>query len=221
MGDHRIVCFYVVCDVSASMAHGGRIAALNAAVSQLRDEIAANPVVADLARLSLIDFATESRLVLPLCDLAMVDDLPTLAPRGLTSYVAAIDKVVTTIRADVTQLIEDELSVYRPVVFFFSDGDPTDDRHGLAAAIARLHDPAWEHRPDVVSFGVGECTPAYLARVATTRCFVASDPDHVTEAISGIGDYLVRSVVASGAAGVPTLPVDVPDWLDEHDLDLL
>lgn len=214
----RIVPIYLVCDLSASMAAGDRTTALRGSVTALRDAIWANPVVSDTARVGVLGFATSAWVVLPLCDIATIDEIPPLAPAGLTSYTAAFRLLSSTIEADVAQLAADEFGVWRPMVFFISDGEPTDSRSEWQAAHRRLLDPASPWRPEIVSFAIGDANAATLARVATTRCFAARSGEVVENAIAGIADIVIRSVVASGTAGAPVLPKGVPAGFDEVDV---
>ena len=56
----------------------GRIDALNAAVLATCDAAALNPVVADRVRLGIITFSGDAEVTLPLCDLCLLDGVPTL-----------------------------------------------------------------------------------------------------------------------------------------------
>jgi uncharacterized protein YegL len=213
--------FYAVCDVSASMRQDSRIEALNQAIAATCDAAALNPVVADRVRLSIIAFAADARLTLPLCDVGLLDELPTLATRDLTSYSAAFDLLRATIEADAAQLVADGFRVFRPAVFFLTDGRPTDPARTWRDALGRVHDPDFPHRPNVVTFGFGDADRAILREVATVASYVATDAASGAAAIASFGTLLVESVVASGAAGRFRLPPDTLDGLavlDSEDL---
>lgn len=217
-GRASILPIYLACDLSSSMGDGGRIEALRDAVAALRDAIWLNPVVSDCARIAIVGFASRAWLALPLCDLALVDELPVLEPNGLTSYAAVFRLLRDTIRADVEQLAGDDLRVWRPLVFFVSDGEPTDQAAQWRAAHARLVDRTFAGSPEIVAFAVGDASAATLATVATSRCFVARSGTAVRDAIAEIGGIVIRSVVASSASGVPAVPDTPPDGFDELDL---
>lgn len=213
-----VMPFYLVCDLSASMRQGGRIRALQDALASLRDAFFLNPVVSDCARLCVIGFSNRARVVLPLCDLADAEDLPRLEPEGLTNFAPAFHVLRETIQTDAELLRADGLRVWRPMVFVFSDGAPTDDPEHWRRALESLHDPMWPARPDIVSFGVGEAVHEVLAEIATLRCYVSPDPDFAAGAIASVGDLVVRSVVASGSSGEPVLPDRPPEGFDELDI---
>jgi uncharacterized protein YegL len=208
---------YLVCDLSSSMGEGGRVTALNDALVVLRDTIWANPVVSDYARIGVIGFSGNASVLLPLCDLAMADELPVLTPHGLTSYAAAFRLLRRTLREDGEHLAGDGFRVWRPLVFFVSDGEPTDRADEWRAELAALLDGANPTRPEIVGFAVGEARSATLARIATARCFVARTGVAVREAIEEIGDMMIRSVVSSSLCGNPAVPV-TPRGFDELDL---
>ncbi len=213
-----ILPIYLVCDLSASMRSDGRVDAVRGALVDLRDAIWANPVVSDQARVGLLGFSGRAHVLLPLCDIAMTDELPELAPDGLTSYGAALRLLRETLRADEAQLTADGYRLWRPLVFFLSDGEPTDPQADWLGELARLLDRSNPARPEIVTFAVGEARPAALAHIATARCFVARGDVAVRDAIAEIGDVVIRSVVASSVNGQPSVLGAPADGFDELDL---
>jgi uncharacterized protein YegL len=214
--------FYAVCDTSASMREEGRIDVLNAAVAATCDAAAMHPVIADRIRFGLVSFSGEAEVALPLCDVGTLDQVPTLVPRGLTRYASAFTLVRATIEDDVAQLVADGYRVFRPTVFFLTDGQPTDAVIEWRAALERMVDPDFPHRPNVVAFGIGHASRPMLAEVATVAAYTAADSMSAPAAIAAFGTMLVESVVASGAAGALRLPEVTPDGLlDLEDEDLL
>lgn len=211
--------FYALCDVSASMREASRIEALNAAIVATCDAAVMNPVVADRIRLGVIALSGEADVALPLCDLGLLDRVPPLAPRGLTNYGAGFALLRATIEADVAQLVADGYRVFRPAVFFLTDGRPTDVGAAWRGALAQLLHDDFPHRPNIVSFGFGDADHALLGEIATLAAYRASDAMTAAAAIAGFGTLLVESVVASGAAGRLQLPPNAPDGLVELPLE--
>lgn len=205
--------FYAVCDTSASMRDGTRIDALNTAIASTCDAIALNPVIADRVRFGILGFAGDAEVALPLCDVALLDGLPVLAPRGLTEYGRAFTLLRRTIEHDVAQLVADGYRVFRPAVFFLTDGRPTDAGAVWRAALAELLDGDFPHRPNMVAFGFGDAEPKLLAEIATVAAYAAADALTAASAIASFGTLLVESVVASGTTGGFRLPDDAPDGL--------
>lgn len=205
--------FYAVCDTSASMRDGTRIDALNHAIATTCDAIALNPVIADRVRFGIVAFAGDAEVALPLCDVALLDILPVLVPRGLTEYGRAFALLRRTIEHDVAQLVADGFRVFRPAVFFLTDGRPTDAGATWRAALGELLDGDFPHRPNVVAFGFGDAEPKLLAEIATVAAYSAADALTASSAIASFGSLLVESVVASGTTGGFRLPDDAPDGL--------
>src|SRR3954465_8750268 len=77
---------FMLVDVSASMA-GGPIEALNATLPNLKQEMLSNPMVGEIARVSLVTFSDEARVVLPLGDLAYAE-IPEIEVEGGTNFAA-------------------------------------------------------------------------------------------------------------------------------------
>jgi uncharacterized protein YegL len=202
--------FYALCDVSASMAEDGRIGALNDALAATCDAAAANPVIADRIRLAVVTLSADAELTLPLCDLGLLERVPRLEPRGLTCYGPAFALLRRTIEDDVALLVADGYRVFRPAVFFLTDGLPTDPSAVWRPALARLVDEDFPHRPNIVAFGFGDADAAVTAAVSTVGAYAATDAVTAAAAIASFGALLVESVVTSGAAGRFRLPADVP-----------
>lgn len=211
--------FYALCDVSASMRDGDRIGALNDALAATCDAAAMHPVVSDRIRLAVLTLSADAEVALPLCDLAMLDSVPTLSPRGLTSYGAGFSLLRDTIEADVAQLVADRYRVFRPAVFFLTDGRPTDRGDVWRAALSRLVDAEFPHRPNIVSFGFGDAEDSIVAEIATLAAYAASDAVSAAAAIASFATLLVESVVASGTTGHFQLPAEAPEGLSALDME--
>src|SRR5689334_16329465 len=136
----QILPFYLVADASYSMSQDGKIDTLNQLLPQLRDELVRNPVVGDMVRFGLLDFSDDATIVLPLTDIRSVEVLPTLSPRGGTSFVAAFKLLRQQIESDYAQLRADGFSIKRTTAVFLSDGAPTDDDAAWRQAYADLTD---------------------------------------------------------------------------------
>ncbi|MFJ8432770.1 VWA domain-containing protein [Kitasatospora sp. NPDC094019] len=196
----QILPFYAVCDESSSMTP--HIDTLNDALVSLHQEISTNPTVADKTRFGLIGFSTDAHELQPLADLSDLEELPALAASGLTSFRRVFELLRRGIDRDVRELKAEGHDVYRPVVFFLSDGEPTDSdweqpyQDLLAAAF----------RPHIIAFGIGEADRAVIARVATFKAFMQKDGDAdvapaLREFAASLTRSIVRSVSGANAAG--------------------
>ena len=209
----QVLPFYLVCDESSSMS-GMPIEAINDSLPKMHAEIGSNPAVADKTRFCLIGFSNDAEVLLPLADLSTITSIPALQARGGTSYGAAFDLLYDTISADVAELKAQGNMVYRPAVFFLSDGQPTDSWEG---AYQRVADVNWAAHPNILAFGFGAVDPQTLREVATVRAFVADGTIRPEQALREFTQSLIRSIVNSGtqlASGAVTLsvPDDVPGF---------
>lgn len=197
--------FYGLGDESESMA-GEPVGAINTALEELHAAVRENPVVADLTRFGLVAFSTSPEVLLPLSDLSQVAQVPGLSAGGCTNYGAAFDHLRSAIGSDVATLAADGYRVYRPAVFFFSDGQPTD--RGWEAALARLQDRSWALRPNIVAFGFGQADPAVIAKVATLKAYMAAGGVSAAQALSEWAKVLLNSMLTSAqklVSGHPAL----------------
>jgi uncharacterized protein YegL len=207
----RLLPFYLVIDASHSMS-GSKMTAANGIMPKVVDTLARNPILSDKVRFGLIDFASDAKVQLPLCDVLDQNlSLPVLQPRGATSYAAAFRLLRTEIETNVKQLKADGYAVHRPAVFFLSDGEPTDRDHEWRAAFAELTEYDRESRtgfamyPNVVPCGVdgadGKTLQALIHPAGGDRpmqMYLMDRGEDPAKAISAIAEILISSILASG-----------------------
>jgi uncharacterized protein YegL len=171
MGSDVLPC-YVACDVSLSMAD--HIDELNRGLREFRGAVHADPSVGDRVLCSVLGFGEKPEVVqrmLPMDDLV---DLPAPGACAGTNFGPVFTYLRDTIDGDVVGLEQHRLRVHRPLVFFLSDGQPTDPVTWPAAFTA-LCDPAWPRCPRVVAFGVGDADEEALGRIGTFRTYLSRD----------------------------------------------
>lgn len=225
---YMTLAFYIVVDVSYSMVESGALVAASDLLPQVHAAVLAEPILADVVRVGVIDFSDDARVQVRLSDLRDVTTFPEVKERGGTSYAAAFQVLRQEIERDIKQLKADNFKVYRPVVFFITDGQPTDSDTSLDAAFAELTDQAFRYRPNIIPFGVGDATKAALDkwRFPVTgekqmHSFVAKDGADPAQAINKAAKILISSILASaGSMNDPAAdggfvpPVDEDDdWL--------
>lgn len=193
MDSYPIFPFYVVIDVSVSMQ--SYIGALNAELPALQVAVQEDPIVGDIARFGIIAFSDEAEMLLPLSDLLEVSHMPTLQPVGGTNYAAAFELLYQAIPHDVQWFKQHGMQVYRPAVFFISDGQPTVG--GWEQWHAALTGPQFPLRPNIVAFGFGQAQEATIARVATFKAYAADRGENPRTVLSHIASELTRSILTS------------------------
>jgi uncharacterized protein YegL len=194
----QILPFYVVCDQSYSMAD--HLDALNDGLSQLHGAVGTDPSVADKARFCLIGFSGTAEVLQPLCRPGDVIGFVGLAMQAATSFGAAFTLLRETIEADVGALKAEAHQVYRPAVFFLSDGHPTDPA-AWPAAYERLVDPDWPARPNIIAFGIGDADASTICRIGTFQAFMSHGGVSPAAALHGFARALTTSVVRSSSDG--------------------
>jgi uncharacterized protein YegL len=170
MGSDVLPC-YLVCDISFSMID--YIEELNAGLREFRGAVHAQRSVAARVSVCVVGFADVPCVVQPLRPALELAELTGPGPDGGSRFGSVFTLLRDTIDRDVRRLGASRLRVRRPLVFFTSDGRPTDP--DWPAAFAELVDPAWAARPAVIAFGIGAADPVTLGRIGTSRVFLGQD----------------------------------------------
>ena len=216
-----VMPFYVLCDVSGSMAPD--LAELNDGLRALHRGLLSEPVINDLVMMSVITFNDSARTVVPL---AAPEDmtLPALpTPVGLTNYSAAFREFHQAFEADRARLKGEGKRVYRPCVYFLTDGEPTDHNYlqTFQALLTHQNNPAY---PYICVFGFRDARPATLEALAHAdaggphkrgRWFVAERGQSVSQTLTALVGVIGKSILQSAqsaSGGVPevSLPMNVP-----------
>lgn len=217
-----IMPFYIVCDVSSSMS--GDINALNDALEQLHKDIMADPVVDDLTMLSVISFNHAAHTEVAL-DAPSALNLPLLQASGGTSYGAAFHEFHRAFEADRERLKMEGKKVYRPCVFFLSDGEPNDTDFLTTFRSLFAYDPVTKQGnkafPYMVTFGFRDATQHTMSSIAYPdfgaskgRWFIARQGSHVSELLKSMANAIGNTVLTSGRSagkGKPQIVAPAPD----------
>ncbi|MHC0431290.1 vWA domain-containing protein [Streptomyces sp. O3] len=205
---------YVLADESASM--GPYRDELSDGLISLCEGLRAEPMVAAKLRLAVLGFSDDVEVRLAVADMRTETTLPQLTIRGITNYGAAFDDLLSRIPTDVQWLRGQGYKVHRPVVFFLSDGQPTDGqvwRNPHAQLTDKARTPT---APNIIACGIGDAQAATMVEVATRQefAFVAKEGTDLGRAISEFFHALTASLVASSHAlnsDNPQLVVNRPD----------
>lgn len=190
---------YVLVDESASM--GPYVDDLSAGLISLCEELRAAPMLAAKLRLAVLGFSDDVRVHLAVADMRQETNLPRVTVRGSTNYGAAFSDLAGRIPTDVRFLRDQGYKVHRPVVFFLSDGQPTD--FGWKRALSKLTDrqrmPA---APNIIACGMGTAQRQTIAEVASRPefGFIAQRGADLGRAISEFFHALTASLIASSQA---------------------
>jgi uncharacterized protein YegL len=128
-----------------------------------------------------------------------VPTTPAGVDRGLTSYGDAFRLLRTVISRDIADLKQQGYRVYRPAVFFISDGEPSESWESDYDDL--IDDPGT--RPNIVSFGVDSADIGVMKRIATVACYMAEDNANPGPVLREIMKALTNSIITSTSAPTP------------------
>jgi uncharacterized protein YegL len=194
MPEH-VLPFYLVCDESYSMT--AHLDTLNGFLRGLYEAVTTDRRVADKSRLCLIGFSGTAKVLMPLSRPQEVTELTGLTARATSNFGAAFTLLRQTISQDVETLNAMAHVVYRPVVFFLSDGQPTDPA-SWRAAYDRLIDEGWPARPRMVAFGIGDADPVTIRRIGTFKTYLDHSDMTPGAVVRKLVHILTSSIVMSG-----------------------
>jgi len=171
----RLLPIYILCDTSQSMEADGAIDKMNEGLSGVMTAINHQGAKGDDIRLCVITYATKAAVALPLTRVEMDTTISPLRAAGVTNLPHAIELLNSTLSKDYHALRDAGERAYRPAVFVFTDGRPTDGRGN------ELHDPApWlgplealkQHpiwAPRIYAYGFGNAQPSQLKLLVSDR----------------------------------------------------
>jgi len=116
---------YLVLDTSGSMS-GEPIEAVKNGVQMMISSLRQDPQAIETAWISIITFDINARQVIPLTDLASFQ-MTDLKATGTTAMGEALRLLGNCIDSEVAQTTTTKKGDWKPLVFIFTDGIPTDD----------------------------------------------------------------------------------------------
>jgi uncharacterized protein YegL len=131
MAELRRLPIYLLLDCSASMS-GEPIEALRMGVRTLVADLRTDPLALETAYISVITFSGSAQQVNPLTELITFQE-PNLDARGATALGDALKVLQQCIDTEVKKSTATQKGDWKPMVFLFTDGQPTDN---------------WEHTAD-------------------------------------------------------------------------
>jgi uncharacterized protein YegL len=133
---NRRLPVYLVIDTSGSMT-GEPIEAVKNGLSTLLTALRSDPHALETAYLSVVTFDTDARQVVPLTDLASFQE-PQLKAQGTTSLGEALTLLSNCIENEVMKTTPENKGDWKPLVFFMTDGQPTDNwQNGLSSFLSK------------------------------------------------------------------------------------
>lgn len=130
---------YLLIDCSESMV-GTAIETTNTAIRNMVQDLRSIPHALETVAMGVIAFSGDARLLVPLTPIDMFQ-LPALTVRPGTGLGRALDMLVSCIGMDVVKTTDDCMGDWRPLIFLFTDGQPTDDWRGAVRRLKALTSP--------------------------------------------------------------------------------
>lgn len=158
-GMSRRLPVYILADCSRSM-RGAHIAALENGIRTLVDELRSDPQALESACLSLIEFSSDAKQVVPLTDL-MRFEVPDLEADGTTATGKALELLMDCASREVRKATAEHKGDWRPIVFILTDGAPTDwEKFNDVAPKVKQSGFA-----NIIACAAGEATADYMKQV--------------------------------------------------------
>ncbi len=116
---------YLLLDCSGSMA-GEPIEAMQMGLKTLLSDLRNNPLAMETVWVSVLAFSNTAEVVVPLTEIQEFATEPLVAC-GASALGEAIELLDRRIREEVRQTTLQQKGDWKPLVFIFTDGEPTDD----------------------------------------------------------------------------------------------
>lgn len=200
---NAILPFYILCDESGSMDANGGINAVNSGMQELHAAIAGDPLVSDKCRIGLITFSDIAEELLPLSNLSDVQAMPGCTAKGLTNYGEAFNLLRVVISRDIANMKSQGMQVYRPAVFFITDGEPTDDWEANHRALTDKN--VNPQAPHIIAFGIAGANPDVIGKIGTKASYIADPGVDPGIALKEILRSLTNTILNSSSSSTPTL----------------
>ena len=191
---NRRLPIYFLLDTSESMI-GEPVAAIQTALHDIFAELRQEPNIADMVYVSIITFDNIARQIIPLTNIVDAE-IPNLKIRPGTALGWAFLTLKQCIDKEVIKrTTKEEKADYRPLVFLFTDGCPTDDSDVRHESILRMTSPKIAN---IYSIACGEDVDFQLLQSFSDRTIKAQDmkPELIQRLFMWISASIQTSVMS-------------------------
>jgi len=152
---------YILADCSGSM-NGAPIESVKSGIRALHSELMGDPSAVESAYLSVITFDSNAQQIVPLTEITQFNP-PEIQAGGTTAFGAALSLLEEALEREVCKTSEEEKGDWKPLVFIFTDGAPT-DRWDEAASSLKTNRPG-----NIIAVACGDqADPEILKSVTET-----------------------------------------------------
>ena len=146
----RRLPIYFLIDVSESMV-GEQIQYVEDGLSAIIRELKTDPYALETAWISVLVFAGQARTLVPLRE--VISFYPPRFPiGGGTSLTKGLGHLMYELRKNTIATTATQKGDWKPIVFLFTDGSPTDD----TSAVIREWKEHWQNKANLIAISFGE-----------------------------------------------------------------
>ncbi|MDR1666161.1 MAG: VWA domain-containing protein [Bacteroidales bacterium] len=155
----RRLPIYFLIDVSESMA-GDPIEQVQDGMATIIRELRTDPYALETVWVSVIAFAGQPKTLAPLQEI--ISFYPPRFPIGSgTSLSKGLGHLMYELRKNFVKTTYEQKGDWKPIVFLFTDGVPTDSESDMKAAVAEWK-KNWKHTANLVAVSFGDSTDSRI-----------------------------------------------------------
>lgn len=167
----RRLPIYFLLDVSESMV-GEPIEQVQDGIATIIKQLKTDPYALETVWISIIGFAGKSKIIMPLQD--VITFYPPKIPIGSgTSLCKGLEELMNAMDRDIVNTTFERKGDWKPLVFLFTDGVPTDDAE---KAIARWN-TSYRKKCNMVVVSIGDNTNYNLLGKLTDQVLLFNNTD--------------------------------------------
>lgn len=167
----RRLPIYFLIDVSESMV-GEPIEQVQEGIASIIKELKTDPYALETVWVSIIGFAGKSKVITPLQD--VITFYPPKIPIGSgTSLSKGLEELMNSIDRDVVKTTYERKGDWKPVIFLFTDGIPTDD---TSRAIERWN-ADYRTKTNLIIVSIGDNTNVNLLGKLSEQVLMFNNTD--------------------------------------------
>ena len=180
---------YFLIDVSESMV-GDEINSVEEGMSNVVQELKKDPYALETVYISIIVFAGKAKTLTPLTDIITFYP-PKFSIGSGTNLSDGLGQLMFEMQKNHVATTPDKKGDWKPIVFLFSDGAPTDKPHN---AINEWNQK-WKNRSNLIAISLGDAESVSQLKDLTQDVFVLSDTNQI--AYKSFFKWITASIKAS------------------------